>query len=300
MRVPEISSSLIQVQQSQMSREQGKSAPESARLAVARPHDAFEPTPPNAQASLTSSAISAANAQPLYAAADRDALLEKWGMKTGDDGFDAQYDLDADGKIGSKDLALLLGAMSQAPLEEAAEPTPMPFEVGLEAILNAWGAKAGEEGFDERLDLDGDGVIGSADLARALGGEPVLAPPRERDAGEAPSDTGPVDKAAVLAAWGAREGDERYDAALDVDGDGVIGSADLAHTLGAWRDGSTSAEGGGPVKSAAEAREEAIQELLKAWGAKFGRSGFDAKHDLDGNGVIGSADLAQLLGSFRQ
>ncbi len=302
MRVPEISNTLIQLQPSSQRPQPGPPAKADGPARVGeRALDTFEPSrsqaprPADAQPSTVASAISAAEAQPLYTAADRDALLERWGARSGDESFDGQYDLNGDGVISAPDLARLLGAMS-GPRQNGSAGEPMPFEVSKAAILDAWGAREGEDGFDARLDLDGDGVIGSSDLASLLGGQQVEGPPTARG-DEQPSGTGPVDRAAILDAWGAREGDARYDPSLDLDSDGVIGASDLAETLGRYRDES-GAETDPPGPSAEEQRRAAIDELLRSWGARFGQSGFNPQHDLNGDNVIGAADLANLLGSL--
>lgn len=179
-----------------------------------------------------------------YSPADRDALLAAWGARPGEQRFSSEYDLDGDGQIGSRDLALLLGNFqdeaTSAPASGGGQPAPtqpgqepaLPESPDLTAIRAAWNTRAGEPGYDPTLDFDGDGRIGSADLALFLGGANRPAAPAPPEA-QASADVPFSDQVkTLLASWGARLGEKGYNAAYDLDGDGVINSSDLANLLG--------------------------------------------------------------------
>jgi Ca2+-binding EF-hand superfamily protein len=173
---------------------------------------------------------------------DREALLQAWGSQSGDSRYSTDYDLDGDGRINAADLAILLGSYAAeskaaggeplaAPTKPAEEPAP---EASTEAsaserVLAAWNKRAGEEGFDASLDANGDGVINSADLAAALGGQTSPTAPVQQPAPRVYT-SGDLDQ--LLKSWGARPGDQRFQPEYDFDADGVISAFDLAQLLG--------------------------------------------------------------------
>lgn len=234
-----------------------------------------EPPASYAQPSRPSPANTSDDAQPLpetdtplkraFGDKDREALLQSWGAREGDSRFAADYDLDGNGLINSADLAILLGSYAPAnapapPASAAVEPeapatptpagpepfltvenTPAPTEKATtsQRVLDAWGRRAGEKGFDEALDLNADGVINSADLAAALGGQ---SKPNAPAAPPVPPEPAPqriyssTDLNQLLKSWGARSGENNFTADYDFDGDGRISSVDLAQLLGRLAD----------------------------------------------------------------
>jgi len=90
---------------------------------------------------------------------DRDLFTAQLGMTSGDDGYNIAADLDLDGVVGSKDLALFEDILPPA--------CPGDFNgdgsvdsTDLAVLLAAWGAEGG--------DLNGDGTTDSTDLAVLL------------------------------------------------------------------------------------------------------------------------------------
>ncbi len=276
----------------------------SARVQLRGPVEAIEAqvSLPGAQKPPTDADVAqpASGGDRVFTGKDVETLRGVWGTRAGEEGFDPAYDLDGDGRIGAADLAFVLGsiaaqaatAASAAPTSDGtgeADGTAEPTAPTLEAIRAAWGTSAGEEGFDAALDLDGDGKIGSADLAQHLGSFAAQEQAVATEPAKAPT------VADIYKAFGAQEGEERFDAGLDLDGDGKIGSADLAQLLGRVNpQGSETASGPRPSFDAGD-----LKTLLSIWGARSGQERFDSGYDFDGDGVIGSADLAQLLGRLR-
>lgn len=87
---------------------------------------------------------------------DINALIESFGLKSGEDSFNIAFDLNGDGVIDSQDLNQALANATPA------EPTQ------LEQVQGAFGLARGDEGFNQDLDLNKDGVIDSQDLNEAL------------------------------------------------------------------------------------------------------------------------------------
>jgi Ca2+-binding EF-hand superfamily protein len=91
-------------------------------------------------------------------------LLADWGKEG------SVYDLDHDGRVGMRDLLLLLGRLGSpgAPQVPPPQGAPGPADVAseapslLEQLLAAWGSG------DRRFDLDADGTVGIRDLLRLL------------------------------------------------------------------------------------------------------------------------------------
>ncbi len=163
--------------------------------------------------------------KPVFGQADLDALLQAWGTVSGQERFASEYDLDGDGSIGANDLAQLLGNFSaEAPFAEPVEDAP-PTAADVNNLLAAWGTSAGEERFNARFDLNGDGRVGAHDLAELLG-----RPPAETATDALPTRQERLSN--LLEAFGSRLGDQQFNSAFDFDGDGVINAADLADFLG--------------------------------------------------------------------
>lgn len=271
----------------------GKKSDQTARPADARPTQA-----PEQVASLfqreKAEAARAVDAQPtgtfraqeahatqeapeprVYNDADRKALLAAWGSSPGEERFAAEFDLNNDGRINASDLAALLGSFKPTESSPSSNGEDSPPALSLEGLRSAWGTQLGESGFDPNYDFNNDGIINSSDLAEYLGGQ----------FGQTESNDPASDVAGLLAAFGAKKGEEGFDSAYDHDGDGRISSADLAQILG---------DRG--AEAADALRQNQLQRLLEAFGASDGDSGFEGEFDFDGDGRISSADLAEFLG----
>ncbi len=284
------------------------------------PPPQIPPTPAQTQpapfAPASEPQTDSAEADRTFNSKDRDTLLGLWGARSSDSRFDAQYDLNADGVINSTDLASLLGRFrpdepyspppsGPAPSQPSAGPRLSP---DLKSLLGSFGRREGDEGFNAAYDYDGDGRITSYDLAQHLGRSASSGssePPRT-DPPTTPSSTSDPVLDAIRAAWGARAGEAKFDAELDLDGDGAINARDLAFHLGAARNsGSGGAPSGGDsaggasaagASSAPESIAESVKALLAAFGRRTGDQGFETRFDEDSDGAITSRDLAQLLG----
>lgn len=149
-------------------------------------------------------------------------LLKLFGSSAGDDGFNAQFDLDGSGTIDLDDLDAMLVQMSQT--KAAASPPQSQFtQADIDLLLEAFGAQIGDDAYDESLDLDGDGMIGLDDLDTMLVN---LSQPQ--DAPENPAGS-TLDQ--LTAAFGLNEGDDGFVAELDLNGDGTIDLNDLDELL---------------------------------------------------------------------
>jgi len=184
-------------------------------------------TPPASSPRRTSSPAATAHPQQrVYSSADKQAVLDAWGSRTGDRSFNVDLDLNADGRIDAADLARVLANYSEH------GPPDAP---SLDGIGHAWGRNAGEEGFSDVNDLNADGRIDAKDLSRFLAsqaGEQGETDPRPAD----PEAAGQQRLEDLLSRYGARAGDEAFTSSLDFDGDGQIGPPDLASLLARWND----------------------------------------------------------------
>ncbi|MFG0276002.1 MAG: hypothetical protein ACF8QF_13200 [Phycisphaerales bacterium] len=145
-----------------------------------------------------------AGQSPLrYGDADLAYLNESWGSVTGDAGFRAEYDFNADGLIDGAYLGELLGRYGELkPTDTTVEGDAVPAEsrtftqADVEAFQAFWGAREGEEGFVGRFDLNSDGVLDGADLGLILGSlgeakrDPGLQDEPEDVVGSTRTDTG--------------------------------------------------------------------------------------------------------------
>lgn len=160
---------------------------------------------------------------------DLEALVTIFGSKAGDENFDEAYDYDGDGAIGPNDLFALLSQLDVNPGGgDSAEPTTTTgySQSDLDALRAAFGSRAGDEGFSEASDLNGDGKIDPDDLFEMLarmntgqgGGEPMTAQQVLE---------------AIVSGFGSASGDAAFNAQADVTGDGRIGVDDLFQQLAA-------------------------------------------------------------------
>lgn len=178
------------------------------------------------------------------AAADEMSMMDRmkasFFTRQGDDGFDATVDLNSDGRIDNADLAALRADGS------APEPVSM-----LQQMQQSFLTRAGDERFDPGLDMNTDGIINFADLAMLRAKletgvtRPPVAPapviPSIPDVPEpvielSPATTTRVDPQdnnaqtidSIRSAFFSQAGDEAFNAAADINGDGRINFADLA------------------------------------------------------------------------
>lgn len=145
-----------------------------AAIAQARAAEADAP-PPGETAPADAGALTQS---PLrYGDADLAYLNEAFGARAGDDAFRAEYDFNTDGVLDGADLGLLLGLFGQVKPTDtdagAGAPTATEREgftlADTDALQAFWGARAGDEAYVARLDLNSDGVLNGADLGLILG-----------------------------------------------------------------------------------------------------------------------------------
>lgn len=206
------------------------------------------PTPRNADLTAT---------QRVFTQTDVDSILKIYGASEGQSGFDASFDFNNDGKIDFSDLNFVLSNVASAPPgitpppgdkpqsgltadHEATNPvnpeapanTSSPAQQApagaqprytpddLTGLINTFGKRDGDQGFNPAFDLDGDGKVDFNDLNSLLSnlGQPVT--------GEAQQHL-----TSVLGAFGAQTGDPRYNPDLDYGNKGYIGFVDLNRAL---------------------------------------------------------------------
>lgn len=115
----------------------------------------------------------------------------------------------------------------------------------------------------------------------------------EQEASEAASRTFTRDDInRIQSIFGARTGDERFDAGLDANGDGVINGVDLARVLNGL---TASTPANAPKAADSMTREELLNGLLKAFGKTTSAGDANSVFDLSGDGRIDGADLARAL-----
>lgn len=103
----------------------------------------------------------------------------------------------------------------------------------------------------------------------------------------------------LTSAFGAATGDERFNAALDFNGDGVLNTHDLARLL-ARLDEPGESQGATPSESPTLTyTEKHIQALRESFGAVTGDDAFDSQLDLNNDGVLNTRDLAALLARIK-
>ncbi|MBX3352518.1 MAG: hypothetical protein KF684_06250 [Phycisphaeraceae bacterium] len=189
------------------------------------------------------------------------------------------------------------------------------------SVLKSIGARAGEDGYNAALDVNGDGVINFADLNAAISGagappqtggpspieSPAGAPTAQGLGADASDDIAPTNSDAIgapvpstpapsndeprvytaddielaLGAFGAVDGDDAFDTDFDFDGDGRISFGDLNELLSRL---------GGQT-----AQQSLISQLTELFGATSNDTRFNPSIDFDGDGVINFTDLNTLL-----
>lgn len=181
-------------------------------------------------------------AQPAAELSMMDRLKASFFTQAGDEGFDAGADLNSDGRVNNADLAVL-----------REQETPMDPNEMFKRMQSSVFTRTGEDGFDSALDMNTDGVINFADMAmlRARMDAATTRPPPEPVTpaapirpekpdpvvqlnpatpnplvGDRPDPTVTVDT--VRNAMFSRAGDDAFNAAADLNGDGRVNFADLA------------------------------------------------------------------------
>jgi len=152
----------------------------------------------------------------------------------------------------------------------------------IQTLLKLFGTSVGDDGFLAQFDLDGNGTIDLDDLNAMLihisqGQDTVSTPPNQFTQ---------ADIDLLMEAFGAQIGDEAYNEALDLDGDGIIGLNDLNLMLLNLSETQSAPEN--PAVSA-------VDLLTAAFGLNKGDEGYIAELDLNGDGTIDLNDLNELL-----
>jgi Ca2+-binding EF-hand superfamily protein len=157
--------------------------------------------------------------QVQFTQADVQNLMKLFGSTQGDGNFMSQYDLDGNGTINLQDLNAMLANIA------AVEQGTVSFtQQDLDLLLEAFGAQIGDELFNPALDLDGDGIIGLADLNLMLAN--FTQPETPEGFTQAHIDQ-------LMSVMGAGKGDENFIAQLDLNGDGTLDLSDLNLLLAA-------------------------------------------------------------------
>jgi Ca2+-binding EF-hand superfamily protein len=220
------------------------------RTEAAKKSAAAQAAPTGAQQSPAPGAAAADSApRQVFNQSHLDGLLASFGARSGDASYDPAFDHNGDGVIDFSDLNNVLsnfeppateqpaaqGAApgAQAPVapaeaEEPAGATPAPapadgetFGPGdLSGLLQAFGRRAGEQGYDARFDINSDGVVDFSDLNSALSAFDPPVPEQQQ-----------LELTGLLGAFGSSAGDETFDARFDYDGDGRVAFNDLNRLL---------------------------------------------------------------------
>ncbi|TVQ63410.1 MAG: hypothetical protein EA379_04010 [Phycisphaerales bacterium] len=174
--------------------------------------------------------------------------------------------------------------VAQTPPSEAAlaaDAAPQPAvaqtftQADLDAAIAAMGATTGQEHFNAKLDINGDGVIDFNDLTHILANMQPQQPPEPV--------FGMNDLQGLIGAYGAAKGDNNFNPAWDLNGDGLIDFNDLSAMLASFE---------APVAANTATQLDA---MLQAFGSAKGDANYDEALDLTGSGSIGFADLSALL-----
>lgn len=99
---------------------------------------------------------------------------------------------------------------------------------------------------------------------------------------------------AILAAWGAAPGDERYQLGADVDGSGTVDFRDITFVHANWGKKAPEVPGSTPDSTPRSYGKQHIDAALKAFGATKGDSRYSALADADGNGLVDFRDVTYV------
>ncbi len=182
------------------------------------------------------------------------------------------------------------------PAETSPAPTTRPVEEGsfLDRMKASFFTSKGDARYDAALDLNSDGTINHGDLA-------VLAEQSE----QAPGPKSILER--VESAFFTRAGEANFDASADVNGDGAVNFADLAMVREKMESGDSRptrpiapaedesvAAPEQPRVNPGQEREDLLQRVRNAFFTGSGNESFDAGADLNGDGRVNFADLAEL------
>ncbi len=162
----------------------------------------------------------------------------------------------------------------------------------LQLLQNAFGRSKGQEGYAADLDLNSDGVINGVDLANLLArsGSSKAAPTKTP-----PSLTPSQLTAGILESFGQSVKTDGASSQYDLNADGVIDGRDLAQSIAKAH--LEQGPIGDPVKPNASST---LETLLSSFGKKPGADSVSSGLDLNQDGVINGADLAQYLAQLRE
>lgn len=175
-----------------------------------------------------------------------------------------------------------------------APQTPEPVEFttqDLERLKAAFGATQGQDGFEAGLDLNSDGVINGIDLANLLS---RLNPSATQKSADSETLTPQAIAEGILKMFGSSVKEGGASSAYDLNADGRIDGRDLAEALARARSGQVESGDEPATKSQAT-----LKSLLSAFGKTNEQKGFAHELDLNGDGAINGADLAQYLARIR-
>ncbi|NND60618.1 MAG: hypothetical protein HKN49_10150 [Gammaproteobacteria bacterium] len=163
----------------------------------------------------------------------------------------------------------------------------------LDRMRGAMFSVAGDDRYDSALDFDADGRINFADVRTLFADEePATAPVVEL----APAPAQPEQSAdetlkRLRASMFSAEGDDGFDATVDLNSDGKVNFADLA----IFRNGGEIPTDPEPAPQPAPSPGGSIvNEIRDAFFATQGDEGYDPALDLNDDGRINFADLAAL------
>ncbi len=177
------------------------------------------------------------------------------------------------------------------PQDEPLGPPKSALDQNLDRLKAAFGLTKGQRGFEANLDLNADGVINGADIANLLAQSNSSQPVQPVEV--APAKPQAVTEG-VLNAFGQAVKEGGPNSSYDLNGDGVIDGRDLAQALAQARTAAAEASDSGETKNG-----PTLEALLSAFGRTTGQKGFSHQVDLNGDGAINGADLAQYLAGLR-
>lgn len=111
----------------------------------------------------------------------------------------------------------------------SATPHAAQLQQAMDGMRASFHSKAGDDNFNASFDFNSDGVINTGDLGllreKLAGGAPIGGPQVEPPPTDDPP--APPTLAEIRGAFFTREGDENFNAAADLNGDGVVNAGDL-------------------------------------------------------------------------
>lgn len=183
---------------------------DSGPLAELR-HFAAQGTEPEVPATQGNDGTSQPAENTVYTLDDLQGLLLAFNSQDGDDNYNAEHDLNGDGSVGITDLLGMLRTLdTSAELREVKGFT----KADLDNVMERYGSTAGDDAYDQKYDLDGDGTIGMSDLLDVLADF---------------EETTDLDR--LMNAFGSTRTDTGFLAEFDYNNDGSIDVSDLLSHL---------------------------------------------------------------------